>query len=110
MNVNLRRIFLIAFPVVITAVTAIYHKTASWQFLVGTFAGASFVSGVLSRYAFVAHDMVMHISGQAQAQKVSALTLWGRTLKKTMLYLFLPAAIVTAIMVGIALFVTRTQH
>lgn len=69
-----------------------------------------FISSAVLRYFYVGNQLSDHVRGQAKAQKRSLGSMWGQVFKKTALYLFLPAAVLTTIMVLVALFVTRNQR
>lgn len=58
------------------------------------------------RYVLIAEDMKAHVADQAEAHQVSTWHMLGSMFGKVLLYLILPAAILTLVLVGIALLVT----
>jgi hypothetical protein len=73
----------------------------------GVFISVAAFIGIIARYLFTAQDMGSHVSSQAKINNISTWAMWGRMFKKTMLYIFLPAFIITAVTVTIALLITR---
>ena len=100
---------LLIFPLLAVALTVgglVYNQTTLKSAPV-FFWGALGLSAVILRYFSAFRTVFGFVSEQADGKNINPAKMWLIVIGKTFLYLFVPAAIVTAVMVGIALYVTR---